>query len=787
MPLLLGRSLAAKLAFALLGAALAVYLLILVDVQAWTRDMLREHIRRQGDAILEAAAARIEAQLLRVEETPRRLARSLAQGPPSRSALEQELCANVAVSPTVFGSAAAFEPEAFEPGLRGYSPYCYREAGALKVKDLAQEGYDYPTHDWYRLPRDRGEPLWSEPYFDEGGGGVLMATYSVPVRLAAGRLLGIATADVALEWLQRLMSGIKAGPTGYAFLLSRSGGIVTHPDPRFAMKRGLAALAAERRDPGLVRLAQAIAAGRSGLERTQDLRTGATSFVVFRPLLASGWNLAVVFPEAETMADVTALERRLRFTGLAGALLLATVVVLVARRITRPLVHLTRAAQDVAAGRLDTPLPERASRDEVGRLTASFAEMQNALSLYIEAVKESTAAEERLASELRVARQIQMSLLPRAEDLSSSRLGCEVFGLLEPARAVGGDFFDVVLRRPGEASFVIGDVSDKGIPAALFMAVTDIHFGAAARELRDPEAVLARVNDALVTENSANMFVTLVCGVLDTGSGSLALASGGHTRPLLVPAAGEPRFLEGDPGTVVGVVPGLTFQRHDLRLEAGDALVLYTDGVTEAHDPHGVLFGEERLLAHLSSQPHQDPGSLAEGVHDAVRAFAGSAPQFDDIAILVVRRSAAAPALAATSEDRLDLDGRTEELARGREWLQAWCASHGVDANAVQDLDLALDEVVANIIGHGYGPERRGGIGLRLALLGDVVRLEVSDRAPAFNPLEAGAPGPRSAEANGGLGVHLVRQVMDRVVYTRENGKNRLVLERRREKVLEDE
>jgi sigma-B regulation protein RsbU (phosphoserine phosphatase) len=136
----------------------------------------------------------------------------------------------VAVSPTVFGSAAAFEPGAFDRRLPGFSPYCFRDGGALKVKDLALGGYDYPTRDWYRLPRDLGEPLWSEPYFDEGGGGVLMATYSVPVRGAGGSLLGIATADVTLEWLQQLMSGIKIGPTGYAFLLSRSGGIV-HPVP----------------------------------------------------------------------------------------------------------------------------------------------------------------------------------------------------------------------------------------------------------------------------------------------------------------------------------------------------------------------------------------------------------------------------------------------------------------------------------------------------------------------------------------------------------------------------
>jgi sigma-B regulation protein RsbU (phosphoserine phosphatase) len=774
------RSLALKLALALLGACLPVYLLMLLDVHRWTRALLLQSIQRQGDSVIDAAAARIDAQLLRVEEAPRRLALGLVQQLPTREALERELCANVDASPTVFGSAAAFEPEAFAPGLLAFSPYCYRATRGREIKDLAQGGYDYPARDWYRLPRDSGRALWSEPYFDEGGGGILMATYSVPIRDAGGRMRGIATADVALEWLQRLVSGIRVGDTGYAFLLSRSGRIVTHPDPRFAMKADLAALAVERRDPGLTRLAEALSAGRSAFERTADLRNGASSFVVFRPLQASGWNLAVVFPEAEMMADVAALERRLWATGLGGASLLALVTALVSRRITRPLVHLTRAAQDVAAGRLDAPLPDVASHDEVGRLTASFAEMQTALTQYIEAVKQSAAAEERLESELRVARQIQMSLLPRAADLLPDRLGCEVFGLLEPARAVGGDLFDVVLRRPGEVSFVIGDVSDKGIPAALFMAVTDIHFEAAARELRDPEAVLARVNDALVAENTANMFVTLICGVLDTDSGRLSLASGGHTRPVLIPASGPPRFLEGDVGTVVGVVPGLSFQRRDVRLQPGDALLLYTDGVTEAHDPQSQLFGEERLLAHLCSRPPEDPGPLAQGVRDAVRAFAKSAPQFDDIAILIVRRPPRAPAATASAEAHLDLDGGIEELVRARAWLEGWCASQGVEGDAVHDLDLALEEVVANVVHHGYGSARGGRMGLRLALAGDVVRLEVRDRAAAFNPLDAEGPAPRSAAGGGGLGVHLVRQLMERVEYGRENGENRLVLERSR-------
>jgi anti-sigma regulatory factor (Ser/Thr protein kinase) len=168
-------------------------------------------------------------------------------------------------------------------------------------------------------------------------------------------------------------------------------------------------------------------------------------------------------------------------------------------------------------------------------------------------------------------------------------------------------------------------------------------------------------------------------------------------------------------------------------------------------------------------------------VRDAVRAFAGSAPQFDDIAMLIVRRAARtpeAPALAA--EARLGLDGGTEELLRARTWLEGWCASQGVVAEAVHDLYLALEEVVVNVVRHGYGSSRGGRMDLGLALVGEVVRLEVRDGAVAFNPLDAEEPGPRSAVGGGGLGVHLVRRLMDRVDYARENGENHLILERSR-------
>jgi len=779
MNLLPGRSLAVRLALAVLSGCLLVYLVILLDIHQWTEGTLRQRIRREGANVIEAAAARIDAELARVEETPTTLAPLLASERLSATDLERALCLAVAASPNVFGSTAAFEPGALLPDREGYAPYCYRAGARRLVKDLSAS-YDYRSQDWYRLPKQAGAPRWSEPYFDEGGGEILMATYSVPFQ-RRGALAGIVTADVALEWLQKFMAGLRVGREGYAFLVSRSGTIVTHPDVRLAMKATIHDLA-NHGDPGWASVAEAIAAGRSGFERTSGFPAGAPCFVVFRPLRAAGWSLATVFPEAETLADIGALRSRMRWRGMFGGLALVLVVIFVARTVTRPIEQLARAAQQVAGGELDAPLPEVRSRDEIGRLAASFKEMQTALGVYIGAIKSKAAAEERMESELRIARQIQMALIPREALLATERLGCDMFGLLEPARAVGGDLYDVVVPRPGEVCFVIGDVSDKGIPAALFMAVIDTLFEAAARETASPEALLARVNDALVEGNSANMFVTLVCGMLETGSGRLRLASGGHTRPVLLLRGAPPRFVDAEVGSVVGIASGLTFEGAELRLGPGDALFLYTDGVTEAHDPDDQLFGEERLLEHLSRNAESEPRALAQSVRAAVAAFAREAPQFDDIAILVVRRPlAAGKAVVPVAASRLEVPATPEGLVAASRWLGEWCKASGAGVAATHDLDLALDELVANVMDHGYGPDGSGTVRLFVELAGDNVRLEIRDSCPAFDPLQAPEPGARAEAGYGGLGIELVRRSMNSVEYVRENGENRVILERRRD------
>jgi len=249
----------------------------------------------------------------------------------------------------------------------------------------------------------------------------------------------------------------------------------------------------------------------------------------------------------------------------------------------------------------------------------------------------SDAVKEQIASELRVAREIQMGMLPHdfAAVEQAYRVG---FGaVLEPAREVGGDLYGVCAAAPERLVVFLGDVSGKGIPASMFMVRAVSLARLLSREIAEPERILARLNDELAAENPSGMFVTFLCGVFEPGSGRLVLANGGHCRPVLLPAGEAPRWAVKHLGTALGFEPGLEFERTELTLREGDALIFYTDGVSEAFNPHDECYGSDRLLADAGVFAGQTPAAMTAGLLQKVRAFAGTAPQSDDIAILALR------------------------------------------------------------------------------------------------------------------------------------------------------
>jgi phosphoserine phosphatase RsbU/P len=249
----------------------------------------------------------------------------------------------------------------------------------------------------------------------------------------------------------------------------------------------------------------------------------------------------------------------------------------------------------------------------------------------------SDAVKEQIASELRVAREIQMGILPLDAPGAAHGTGLEVHGLLQPAQEVGGDLYEALRLPDGNLLAVIGDVAGKGIPAALFMAVTTTLVRAMAPETSRPEELLSRVSDALSLHNPQTMFVTLLCAVYDVRTGQLHYASAGHPPAVLI-RDGSAQFLPLKPGMVAGVMAGLALPSQMMELQVGDQIVFYTDGVTEAFDAAGVLYGEAKLLAELSRQPGQSASATSDALLRSVKAHAGKCPQSDDITLLVLER-----------------------------------------------------------------------------------------------------------------------------------------------------
>jgi sigma-B regulation protein RsbU (phosphoserine phosphatase) len=249
----------------------------------------------------------------------------------------------------------------------------------------------------------------------------------------------------------------------------------------------------------------------------------------------------------------------------------------------------------------------------------------------------SDAVKEQIASELRVAREIQMGMLPRDFTAVERAYQVNLGAMLEPAREVGGDLYGLCAAAPDRLVVFQGDVSGKGIPASMFMVRAISLALLLAREIREPERILARLNDELSADNPSGMFVTFLCAVFEPGSGRLALANGGHCRPVLLPAGAPPRWAVARLGTALGFEPGLGFERTELTLRPGDAIVLYTDGVSEAFNPAAECYGNARLLADLADFSGQSAPAIAAGLFDKVRAFADGAPQSDDIAILALK------------------------------------------------------------------------------------------------------------------------------------------------------
>jgi sigma-B regulation protein RsbU (phosphoserine phosphatase) len=449
-----------------------------------------------------------------------------------------------------------------------------------------------------------------------------------------------------------------------------------------------------------------------------------------------------------------------------------------ARTISRPIADLTEMTRRIAGGDFTQRIDTRA-KNEIGLLAASFNEMTRRLNESIEHLKETTAAKERIESELQIAHEIQMSMLPKIFPPFPDRSEFDIFATLVPAKEVGGDFYDFFFIDEDHLCFAVGDVSGKGVPAALFMAVTKTLFKTTAGNGGSPGEILARLNAEICCDNESCMFVTLFCAILNVRTGQVDYSNGGHNLPYHLRRSGV-SLLENTGGKALGIVEKTTYRSGRVDLRPGETLLLYTDGVTEAMDLSETLYSDQRLERFLAGRSGGAPHRIVGDLIGNVEHFAGEVPQSDDITVMALRYFGSRQRVAERLE--IKLSNTISELDRFKQILTEFGRQQGLAADVVHDIDLALEEILTNIISYGYTDDREHEIRVSLGVQPGAVDIDVEDDGRPFNPLEAPEPDtakPLEQRMVGGLGIHLVRKLMDGLEYERRNDRNLLSMKKK--------
>lgn len=729
---------------------------------ALTRTQILEHTHREAASLAANAGSQIQARIDRIAVSARMLAAIIDTRQDDAEPLLRD---TLAADPDMDGLAAVFRPSPNPVDALPRSPFVNRlDNGTLSSRDLARDASPYWNSNWFLGGLGCSSGCWQRPFFSQSRHRQLI-NYSVAIS-RGGHPVGIINADVTLDWLHRILGSLAKPEGAYAFVLDSDGDYLAHDNPDLVGKRGMA---------DLLKVLASDRAESTRLPKAQNPRVTGPVWVYSAPIEGTRWRFGLVVPEYRIYAGV----RHIFLLSLALALLallgVALITLLTIRRTMAPLRILADRAERVARGELDFGLPPARRPDEVGRLTQSFDQMRRELALHLEDLARVAREKQRLASELEIAHQIQIGLLPSEHYLDAVCSSFELHAALRPARAVGGDLYSYFMLDPQRFFVMVGDVSDKGIPAALFMAQTITLAKALAPRAQTPRNLLQLLNLELCRGNDSCMFVTLLCGLLDTGSGSLALASAGHEPPVLC-GRGAPQLLDFPTGAVLGLYEDSDYPEHRLRLHQGETLLMYTDGITEAGNREQQMYGIERTLQSLAQVPSTAPtADYIERLLEDVDHFVAGAAQADDITVLALTWHG-----AATPGTEMRIGNQLAEVFGVLDRCENLLEEAEVPATLRSDMRLVLEELMVNTVEYGYPDGRPGQIRILLQPQPDAVVVELVDDGIAFDPLQSATPDLTGDLADreevGGLGIHLARTMASEMRYTRDADGNHLLL-----------
>lgn len=683
--------------------------------------------------------------------------------------------------------------------------YIGTESGIMYVYSAGQNyspDYVAKERNWYkRALEEPGKVVWTDTYVDPFGD-----TYVTAVRTFAGpdgSIKGVVACDIFFNIMAEEILEDGLGDTGTSFLLGENYDFIAYEVPEGGSFEP--SFDAHFEDPDSVRNSL-----RSGNGKVfYAVMDGRELYIAASTVPETGWTLCTAIDHSEVTSPIDKVKNQTQtvvenhsnklrslLSGLIVNIIMSFVLIgllvsivgyYLARNITGPLKDLSEQVGSIGAGDFDTKIVPK-SNDETGELATKFNEMQDNLKTYVENLQAVTSEKEKIGAELNVAQNIQADMLPRLFPPFPEKTNMLLYASMDPAREVGGDFYDFFLVDDDHLAFVIADVSGKGVPAALFMVISKTLIKNRAMQGGTPAEILRDVNNQLAEGNEAEMFVTCWLGICELSTGHVIAANAGHEYPALFGADKHFELMKDKHGFVLAIMPGTKYKDYEFDLEEGGGFFVYTDGVTEATNLNNELFGTEGMLDALNDKAWRTPKDFLNNVSESAYEFAGEAPQFDDITMIGFQwlgREGKSDE-ADSNRQELVLEADTRELDKLNDFLEAQAEKVDCPMGTLMKIQISAEEIFTNIATYAY-PDGAGTAGITSEIGTDedgdtVMTITFSDSGIPFDPLAMPDPDiTASAEERdiGGLGIYMVKETMDKVEYNYENGRNVLTISKK--------
>ena len=602
-----------------------------------SREAVRQEAISHATQILDKTSLRVEGILNRAEVATQMTEWLIQRHPDKADSMFVYSHGMLLNNPDFYTCSIAFEPYYFNQYGRYFSAYSKHVGDSIRTLQGGSDYYQYFFMDWYLMPQLLDKPCWTEPYMDLDAPTntyEMVTSYCQAIKNKQGEFIGVINTSLSLSWLSHTISAVKPYPNSYSIMIGRGGTYFVHPDTTKITRHTIFTQTMETPDTAMTALGHAMQRGEEGMKRmTIDDKD---CYVFYKPLGKTGCSMAIVCPESDIFGGFDRLRHTVMGIVFVGLLLMLYFFIKIITRELSPLHRLAKEAETIASGQFDTKLPDFQRNDEIGQLSHSFGNMQQSLVRYIDELKETTAQKASIESELNVASNIQMSMLP---SVFPDREGLDMYASMTPAKEVGGDLYGYLLKDE-KLYFCVGDVSGKGVPASLFMAQVTRLFRTLANQMIQPADICTQMNEALSgEENQTCMFVTLFIGLVDLKTGHLSFCNAGHNPPVIGGGEHHGEFLQMLPNFPIGVMPGLEFEGEEIDSIKGRPLFIYTDGLNEAENREHGQFGDDHLIDILRNTHFDTARQVVETLAAKVEEHRDGADPNDDLTMMCLRIS----------------------------------------------------------------------------------------------------------------------------------------------------